>query len=276
MYQQIYCIFARYILGVEWVKKYWPIEGSYWHKTHMNARDKYEIEALISRSQHRIRAYLSSLLNLAIAGLLYMLMEKQEMLVYGLPIVFITSYGILFHMYNLFLANRTMIFIKLREKPHYIIPLLHFNIREIVQNSAENSIKQYELYWNGEPNLAIASACETTEILMRYADHLSKEYSLDNPTKHSTALFHHMAMHYEHHMLREFLQNCYKLDQTVPRKNTVILPKKESVSTYTSAECQIEESSSSQMKDSKTDRQAEWPAQVQKTEVDYSELPMKD
>ncbi len=99
------------ILGVEWFKKYWPSEGSYWNKEHINKRSNHDLKEVIRVMTHLIQFHGSqfTLQLFAIATILIfgIPLNGNGSLAYCLLNVY-HSYALLCAKYNIVRAQRTI------------------------------------------------------------------------------------------------------------------------------------------------------------------------
>lgn len=120
-YEKIFIILAR-ILGITLFKKYWPVRGSFWNKTHISRTDRDDLECIIKEADNFTKEHIIGLTQQLVITFVVIMTgddNTRSTLKLMLGLTLMHLYAFMAHHYNRILAREALAL--LSDKPDSII-----------------------------------------------------------------------------------------------------------------------------------------------------------
>jgi hypothetical protein len=102
------CYAIAPVLGANIFKKYWPVKGSYWNKTHMKSNDVFDLNQVIDQANEFTRQHVQLfLMEFIIVVMCYLTgyLEPSKCIAFMPISIIICAYPLMIHHYNRILAR---------------------------------------------------------------------------------------------------------------------------------------------------------------------------
>jgi hypothetical protein len=177
--QQMYLQFCRFILGANWFKKYWFVQGTYWNTHHIDKNNSQDLNRVIREANEYTRHHLQIGFLETVVMVIYFLsgsIESSKMFGFVMAILVMHGYPLCIHEYNRILARQRLDLIKKNDSDTNTLQSTERDsLHGITIHKPYNfhgAVLQYDLHFGSD----ISPLFKTVEEAKAYRKYIISEY----------------------------------------------------------------------------------------------------